>query len=63
MFGYFALGVILGLLIGAVIAAILVLVIIKCCDKGKMAPYYMVSLAAAESTRHGVGNRYYSYIG
>lgn len=43
VFGYFALGVLLGLLVGGVIAAILVLVIIKCCDKGKMAPYYMVS--------------------
>ena len=43
MFGYFALGVLLGLLIGAVIAAILVLVVIKCCDKGKIAPYYTVS--------------------
>ena len=42
MFGYFALGVVLGLLFGAVIAAIVVLVIVKCCDKGKMAPYYMV---------------------
>lgn len=41
VFGYFALGVLLGLLCGAVIAAILVMVIIKCCDKGKMAPYYM----------------------
>ena len=43
MFGYFALGVFLGLLIGALIAAILILVVIKCCDKGKMAPYYTVS--------------------
>lgn len=43
MFGYFALGVFLGLLFGALIAAILILVVIKCCDKGKMAPYYTVS--------------------
>lgn len=42
MFGYFALGVLLGLLVGAVIAAILVLAVIKCCDKGKVAPYYTV---------------------
>ena len=43
MFGYFALGVLLGLLVGAVIAAILVLVVVKFCDKGKVAPYYTVS--------------------
>ena len=42
MFGYFALGVLLGLLVGAVIAAILVSAVIKCCDKGKVAPYYTV---------------------
>ena len=42
VFGFFALGVLLGLLVGAVIAAILVLVVLKCCDKGKVAPYYTV---------------------
>ncbi|CAH3166800.1 unnamed protein product, partial [Porites evermanni] len=41
VFGYFALGVLLGLLVGGLIAAIIVLVVVKCCDKGKMAPYYM----------------------
>ena len=30
------------MLVGAVIAAILVLVVLKCCDKGKVAPYYTV---------------------
>ena len=49
MFGYFALGVLLGLLVGGLIAAIIVMVVVKCCDKGKMAPYYMVSTVFAEA--------------
>ena len=52
MFGFFALGVLLGLFFGAVIAAIVMFVVIKCCDKGKMAPYYMVSYSLKKKTQH-----------
>ena len=56
MFGYFALGVLLGLLVGAVIAAILVLAVIKCCDKGKVAPYYTVRPGTRDYVRNDNDN-------
>ena len=43
VFGYFALGALLGLLLGLAIGLICVWLIIKCCDKAKVAPYYVVS--------------------
>ena len=42
MFGYFALGALLGLLFGVAIAAVFIVAVIKCCDKGRVAPYYTV---------------------
>ncbi|XP_048585392.1 uncharacterized protein LOC116615488 [Nematostella vectensis] len=38
--GYFALGILLGLVIGLVVAMVIIYLIVKCCDKGRIAPWY-----------------------